>query len=123
MIERTRTGLIDVLDHVLDKGIVIDAWVNVALVGVELVTVEARVVVASIPTYMRYSTLMSHLEPVSRRVQPDRRRRVASDGLRRESRWPYRTDSAQMMRRRAEDRVVDELHDARARTVRKLRTR
>ena len=42
------TSLIDVLDRVLDKGIVIDAWVRVSLVGIDLITVEARVVVASI---------------------------------------------------------------------------
>ena len=41
------TSLIDVLDRVLDKGIVIDAWVRVSLVGIDLITVEARVVVAS----------------------------------------------------------------------------
>ena len=49
------TSLIDVLDRVLDKGIVIDAWVRVSLVGIDLLTVEARVVVASIDTYIRYS--------------------------------------------------------------------
>ena len=47
-----RTSLIDVLDRVLDKGIVVDAWLRVSLVGIELVTVEARVVVASINTYL-----------------------------------------------------------------------
>ena len=49
-VERTvgGTSLIDVLDRVLDKGIVIDAWVRVSLVGIDLITVEARVVVASI---------------------------------------------------------------------------
>ena len=47
-----RTSLIDVLDRVLDKGIVIDAWMRVSLVGIELLTVEARVVVASIETYL-----------------------------------------------------------------------
>jgi gas vesicle structural protein len=46
---------IDVLDRVLDKGIVIDAWVRLSLVGIDLVTVEARVVVASIATYLQYS--------------------------------------------------------------------
>ena len=46
------TSLIDVLDRVLDKGIVIDAWVRVSLVGIDLITVEARVVVASIDTYL-----------------------------------------------------------------------
>jgi gas vesicle structural protein len=49
------TSVIDVLDRVLDKGIVIDAWVRVSVVGIDLVTVEARVVVASIDTFMRYS--------------------------------------------------------------------
>lgn len=56
-VERTTggTSLIDVLDRVLDKGIVIDAWVRVSLVGIDLITVEARVVVASIDTYLRYA--------------------------------------------------------------------
>ena len=45
----------------LDKGIVIDAWVRVSLVGIELVTVEARVVVASIATYLGYSDALSDL--------------------------------------------------------------
>jgi hypothetical protein len=56
-VERQQGGnsLIDVLDRVLDKGIVIDAWVRVSLVGIDLITVEARVVVASIDTYLKYS--------------------------------------------------------------------
>jgi hypothetical protein len=49
------TSLIDVLDRVLDKGIVIDAWVRVSLVGIDLITVEARIVVASIDTYLKYT--------------------------------------------------------------------
>ena len=49
------TSIVDVLDRVLDKGIVIDAWVRVSLVGIDLITVEARVVVASIDTYLKYS--------------------------------------------------------------------
>ena len=48
-------SLVDVLDRVLDKGIVIDAWVRVSVVGLDLVTVQARVVVASIETYLRHS--------------------------------------------------------------------
>ena len=59
------TSLIDVLDRVLDKGIVIDAWVRVSLVGIELVTVEARVVVASIATYLGYSDALSDLRQAS----------------------------------------------------------
>src|SRR5213594_494789 len=49
------TSLMDVLDRVLDKGIVIDAWVRISLVGIDLLTVEARVVVASIDTYLKYA--------------------------------------------------------------------
>ena len=67
-IERTTggTSLIDVLDRVLDKGIVIDAWVRVSLVGIDLITVEARVVVASIDTYLKYSESIGQVAPVSR---------------------------------------------------------
>jgi gas vesicle structural protein len=56
-VERVSGGssLIDVLDRVLDKGIVIDAWVRISLVGIDLITVEARVVVASIDTYLNSS--------------------------------------------------------------------
>ena len=60
------TSLIDVLDRVLDKGIVIDAYVRVSLVGIDLVTVEARIVVASIDTYLKYSEAVGITGPVSR---------------------------------------------------------
>src|SRR5262250_441261 len=67
-VERTTggTSLIDVLDRVLDKGIVIDAWVRVSLVGIDLITVEARVVVASIDTYIRYSEAVGSVGSVSK---------------------------------------------------------
>ena len=67
-VERTPggTSLIDVLDRVLDKGIVIDAWVRVSLVGIDLITVEARVVVASIDTYLKYSEAVGQVTPLSR---------------------------------------------------------
>lgn len=60
------TSLIDVLDRILDKGIVIDAWVRISLVGIDLITVEARVVVASIDTYLRYAEAIGITSPVSR---------------------------------------------------------
>jgi gas vesicle structural protein len=47
--------LIDVLDRVLDKGIVIDAWARMSVVGIDLLTVEVKVVVASIDTYLLYA--------------------------------------------------------------------
>ena len=67
-VERTSggTSLIDVLDRVLDKGIVIDAWVRVSLVGIDLITVEARIVVASIDTYLKYSEAVSQSNTVTR---------------------------------------------------------
>src|SRR5688572_2387134 len=67
-VERTSggTSLIDVLDRVLDKGIVIDAWVRVSLVGIDLITVEARVVVASIDTYLKYSEAVGTVAPAAR---------------------------------------------------------
>ncbi len=65
------TSLIDVLDRVLDKGIVIDAWVRVSLVGIDLITVEARVVVASIDTYLKYSEAVGQAAPVSRPGQAE----------------------------------------------------
>ena len=56
-VERAPGGssLIDVLDRILDKGIVVDAWVRISLVGIDLITVEARVVIASIDTYLKYA--------------------------------------------------------------------
>ncbi|MEM9896341.1 MAG: gas vesicle structural protein GvpA [Bacteroidota bacterium] len=49
------SSLVEVVDRVLDKGVVVDAFVRLSLVGIELVTVEARVVVASVETYLKYA--------------------------------------------------------------------
>ena len=67
-VERAPGGssLIDVLDRVLDKGIVIDAWVRISLVGIDLITIEARVVVASIDTYLKYAEAVGLTPAVSR---------------------------------------------------------
>jgi gas vesicle structural protein len=69
-VERTGAGssLIDVLDRVLDKGIVIDAYVRVSLVGIELVSVDARIVVASVETYLKFAEALSMSGAVSRPV-------------------------------------------------------
>ncbi|MEE6162192.1 gas vesicle structural protein GvpA [Cylindrospermopsis raciborskii DSH] len=45
----------EVIDRILDKGIVVDAWVRVSLVGIELLAVEARIVIASVETYLKYA--------------------------------------------------------------------
>lgn len=60
------SGLYDVLDLILDKGIVIDAFVRVSLVGIELLTVDARVVIASVDTYLRYAEGAERLQLYNR---------------------------------------------------------
>jgi hypothetical protein len=49
------SSLAEVVDRILDKGIVVDAWVRVSLVGIELLSIEARVVIASVETYLKYA--------------------------------------------------------------------
>jgi len=60
-------SMVDVLDRVLDKGIVIDAWMRVSLVGLDLITVQARVVVASIETYLKHSDTITRTLPLALR--------------------------------------------------------
>lgn len=62
-IERPRpSGLADVIDVILDKGLVIDAYVRVSLVGIELLTIDARIVVASVDTYLRFAEAVNRLD-------------------------------------------------------------
>ena len=49
------TSLAEVIDRILDKGIVVDAWVRLSVVGIEILSLEARVVVASVETYLKYA--------------------------------------------------------------------
>lgn len=49
------SSLAEVIDRILDKGIVVDAWVRVSLVGIELLAIEARVVIAGVDTYLKYA--------------------------------------------------------------------
>ena len=49
------SSLAEVIDRILDKGVVIDAWVRVSLVGIELLAIEARIVIASVETYLKYA--------------------------------------------------------------------
>jgi hypothetical protein len=55
------SGLADVLDLILDKGLVIDVYVRVSLVGIELLTIDARIVVASVDTYLRFADAVGRL--------------------------------------------------------------
>jgi hypothetical protein len=62
-IERPRpSGLADVLEVILDKGIVIDAYVRVSLIGIEILTVDARIVIASVDTYLRFAEAVNRLD-------------------------------------------------------------
>jgi hypothetical protein len=56
------SGLADVIEVILDKGIVIDAYVRVSLLGIELLTIDARVVIASVDTYLRFAEATNRLE-------------------------------------------------------------
>jgi hypothetical protein len=104
-VERVSGGssLIDVLDRVLDKGIVIDAWVRISLVGIDLITVEARVVVASIDTYLKYADAVGLTGLVSR-PQLETEEEVETiesiEPVRRPARTPVRTKVRRVAKRR-----------------------
>lgn len=56
------TGLYDILDLILDKGLVIDAFVRVSVIGIEILTVDARIVIASVDTYLRFAEAVNRLD-------------------------------------------------------------
>lgn len=56
------SSLAEVLDRILDKGVVIDVWARISVVGIELLTVEARVVVASVDTFLHYAEEIAKIE-------------------------------------------------------------
>jgi hypothetical protein len=65
-LERPRpSGLADVVDIILDKGIVIDAYVRVALIGIEILTIDARIVIASVDTYLRFAEAVNRMDIAS----------------------------------------------------------
>src|SRR5919199_3949914 len=62
-LERPRpSGLADVIDIILDKGLVIDAYVRVSLIGIEILTIDARIVIASVDTYLRFAEAVGRLD-------------------------------------------------------------
>ena len=56
------SGLADVLDVILDKGLVLDAYVRISVIGIELVTIDARIVIASVDTYLRFAEAVNRLD-------------------------------------------------------------
>jgi hypothetical protein len=70
-IERPRpSGLADVIDVILDKGLVIDAYVRVALIGIEILTIDARIVIASVDTYLRFAEAVNRLDIAQANQEP-----------------------------------------------------
>src|SRR5688572_29267371 len=64
------SGLADVVEVILDKGLVIDAYVRVSLVGIELITIDARIVIASVDTYLRFAEATNRLDLYEKGGQP-----------------------------------------------------
>jgi hypothetical protein len=64
------SGLADVIEIILDKGMVIDAYVRVSLVGIELLTIDARIVIASVDTYLRFAEATNRLDLYEKGGQP-----------------------------------------------------
>jgi gas vesicle structural protein len=56
------SGLADVIDLIIDKGLVIDAYVRIAVIGIELITIDARIVIASVDTYLRFAEAVNRLD-------------------------------------------------------------
>jgi hypothetical protein len=64
------SSLAEVIDRILDKGIVVDLWARVSLVGIEILTVEARVVVASVDTFLHYAEEITKVEQAAIATAP-----------------------------------------------------
>src|SRR5215831_20586976 len=76
------SSLADVIDTILDKGLVIDAYIRVSLVGIELLTIDARIVVASVDTYLRFAEAVNRLDLTQTETQgiPDLLEGISSAG-------------------------------------------
>jgi hypothetical protein len=64
------SGLYDVLELILDKGLVIDVFVRVSLIGIEILTIDARIVIASVDTYLRFAEAVNRLDLMQSQEQP-----------------------------------------------------
>ncbi|WP_028057564.1 gas vesicle protein GvpJ [Candidatus Solirubrobacter pratensis] len=94
------SGLADVLDLILDKGLVIDAYVRLSLVGIEILTVDARIVVASVDTYLRFAEAVGRLDLEAAKETPLELKRTAKSRMKRAAAGG------------AVDAVTDEIADA-----------
>jgi len=75
------SGLADVLDVILDKGLVLDAFVRVSVIGIEVLTIDARIVIASVDTYLRFAEAVNRLDLMETELQglPELRERVSEE--------------------------------------------
>jgi gas vesicle structural protein len=82
------SSLADVIDTILDKGLVIDAYVRVSLVGIELLTIDARIVVASVDTYLRFAEATNRVDLSEKQDPglPELMEQVTEDGAQSKSR-------------------------------------
>ena len=69
MARSSSSGLYDVLELILDKGLVIDVFVRVSLIGIEILTIDARIVIASVDTYLRFAEAVNRLDLMSTETQ------------------------------------------------------
>jgi hypothetical protein len=74
------SGLADVVDLILDKGLVIDAYVRIAVIGIELLTIDARIVIASVDTYLHFAEAVNRLDLTQTEVAGLKELRGDSDG-------------------------------------------
>jgi gas vesicle structural protein len=81
------SSLADVIDTILDKGLVIDAYVRVSLVGIELLTIDARIVIASVDTYLRFAEAVNRLDLTQTETQglPELMEEVTSGGAKKKA--------------------------------------
>jgi len=119
-LDRTSAGasVIDVLDHVLDKGVVIDEWMRVSVAGIDLMTITGRIVVSSIATHVSHTGAIRRL---GRIWWPAVTQRQLEEQLRRFWEQFENHQFESQPQRRAEDQVREALHDARATTITKGR--
>src|SRR5690242_21289284 len=76
------SGLADVVELILDKGLVIDAYVRIAVIGIELVTIDARIVIASVDTYLRFAEQVNRLDLTQTEAAGLKELREGGDGSR-----------------------------------------
>ncbi|MEV6898873.1 gas vesicle protein GvpJ [Amycolatopsis sp. NPDC051372] len=117
------SSLADVIDTILDKGLVIDAYVRVSLVGIELLTVDARVVVASVDTYLRFAEAVNRLDisGTEQKGLPDLLEDVTSGGAKAKTRGALEAAGDKLRGILGEDEDEDEEEEEPVRRGRKGR--